>query len=157
MHQRKQPVLPKYVDALVHSLSSAQLFATPWTAACQASLSSTISRSLLKLISIELVMPSNDLILCHPFLLLPSFFPSIQIFPHESALCIRWPKYWSFSFSTSPSSEYSELISFRTDWFDLFAVQGTLKVFSSTTFPKHQFFGAQPSLRFISHMQMLRT
>ena len=99
---------------------------TPWTAAHQASLSFTISWSLLKLMSIELVMPSNHLILGHP-LLLPSIFPSIRVFSNESVLCIRWPKYWSFSFSISPSNERSWLVSFRTDWFDCFAVQGTLK------------------------------
>ena len=97
------------------------------TAACQASLSFTISRSLLKLMSIESVMPSSHLILCHPLLLLPSIFPSIRVFSNELALYIRWPKYWSFSFSTSPSNEYSGLISFRMDWLDLFAVQGSLK------------------------------
>ena len=102
-------------------------FATPWTAACQASLSFTISWSLLKLMSFESVMPSNHLILCHPLLLLPSIFPSIRVFSHESVLCIRWPKYWSFSFSISPSSEYSGLISFRMEWLDLLAVQRTLK------------------------------
>ena len=111
----------------VQSLSCVQLFASPWTAACQASLSITNSWSLLKLMSIDLVMPSNHLILCHPFLLLPSIFPSISVFSNESALCIRWPKYWSFSFNISPSIEYSGLISFRMDWLDLLAVQGTLK------------------------------
>ena len=100
---------------------------TPWTAACQPSLSITNSQSLLKLMSIESVMPSNHLILCHSLLLLPSIFPSIRVFSYVSALCIRWPKYWSFSFSISPSNEYSGLISFRMDWFDLLAVQGTLK------------------------------
>ena len=100
---------------------------TSWTIAHQASLSFTISWSLLKLMSIESVMPSNHLILCCPLLLLPSIFPSITVFPNESALHIRWPKYWSFSSSISPSNEYSGLISFRMDWFDLFAVQGTLK------------------------------
>ena len=100
---------------------------TPWTAACQASLSITNSQSLLKLMSTELVMPSNHLILCHPLLLLPSMFPSIRIFSNESVLCIRWPKYWSFSFSIGPSNEYSGLISFRMDWLDRLAVQGTLK------------------------------
>ena len=100
---------------------------TPWTAARQASLSITISQNLLKLISIKSVMSSNRLILCHPLLLLPSVFPSIRVFSNELALCIRWLKYWSFSFSISPSNEYSGLISFRIDWFDLFAVQGTLK------------------------------
>ena len=102
-------------------------FATPWTAACQASLSITNSRSPLKLMSIELVMPSNHCILCLPLLLLPSMFPSIRVFSNESVLHIRWPNYWSFSFSISPSNEYSGLISFRIDWLDLFAVQGTLK------------------------------
>ena len=111
----------------VQSLSRVQLFATPWTAAHQASLSITNSRSLLKLMSIESVMPSNHLILCCPLLLLPSICPSIRVFSNESALRIRWPKYWSFSFSISPSNEYSGLISFRMDWLDLLAVQGTLK------------------------------
>ena len=100
---------------------------TPWTAAHQASLSITNSQSLFKLMSIELVMPSNDLILCHLLLLLPSIFPSIRVFSNESALRIRWPKYWSFSCSISPSNEYSGLISFRMDWLDFFAVQGTLR------------------------------
>ena len=100
---------------------------TPWTATCQASLSITNSRSLLKLMSIESVMPSNHLILCHPLLLLPSFFPSIRVFSSESVLCIRWPKYWRFNFSNSPSNEHPGLISFRMDWLDLLAVQGTLK------------------------------
>ena len=110
----------------VQSLSRVRLFVTPWTAACQASLSITNSWSLLKLMSIELVMPSNHLILCHP-LLPPSSFPSIRVFSNESVLCIMWPKYWSFSFNISPSSEYSGLISFRMDWLDLLAVQVTLK------------------------------
>ena len=101
--------------------------AAPWTAARQASLSITSSQSLHKHTSIESVMPSNHLILCHPLFLLPSIFPSIKVFSSESALCIRWPKYWRFSFSISPSNEYSGLISFRIDWFDLLAVQGTLK------------------------------
>ena len=100
---------------------------TPWTAARQASLSITNSQSLLKLMSIESVMPSNHLILCYPLLLPPSIFPSIGVFSNELVLCIRWPKYWSFSFSISPSNEYSGLISFRIDWLDLLAVQGTLK------------------------------
>ena len=100
---------------------------TPWTAARQASLSITNSQSLLKLMSIESVMPSNHLILCHALLLLPSIFPRIRVLSNESVLCIKWPKYWSFSFSFSPSNEYSGLISFRMDWLDLFAVQGTLK------------------------------
>ena len=110
----------------VQSLCCVQLFVTPWTAAHQASLSITNSPSLLKLMSIESMMPSNHLILCHP-LLLPSVFPSIRVFSSESVLLIRWPKHWSFSFSSSPSNEYSGLISFRIDWLDLLAVQGTLK------------------------------
>ena len=112
--------------SLVQSLSCIGLFATPWTVAHQASLSTTNSWSLLKLMSIELVMPSNHLILCL-LLLLPSIYPSIRVFSKESVLRIRWPKYWSFSFSIGPSNEYSGLISFRMDWFDLLAVQGTLK------------------------------
>ena len=108
-------------------LSHVRLFANPWTAACQASLSTTNSWSLLKLMSIESVMPCNHLILCHPLLLPPSIFPSIRVFSNESVLFIRWPKYWSFSFSISPSNEYSETISFRMDCLDLLAVQGILK------------------------------
>ena len=111
----------------VQSLSHVQLFAAPWTAACHASLSITNTWSLLKLMSIESVIPSNHLILCYPLLLLPSIFPSIRVFSKESVLHIRWPKYWSFSFSISPSNEYSGLMSFRVDWLDLLAVQGTLK------------------------------
>ena len=112
---------------LVQSLSRVRLFVTPWTAAHQASLSITNSRSLLRLTSSELMMPSNHLILCWSLLLPPSIFHSIRIFSNESVLCIRWPKYWSFSFSISPSNEYPGLISFRMDWLDLLAVQGTLK------------------------------
>ena len=111
----------------VQSLSHVQLFLTSWTAAYQASLSIINSWSLLKLMSIESVMPSNYLILCHPFLFLPLVFPSIRVFSNESVLCIRRPKYWSFSVSISPSNEYSVLISFRMDWLDLLTVQGTLK------------------------------
>ena len=111
----------------VQLLSRVRLFATPWTAAHQASLSITNSRRLPKLTSIELVMPSNHLILCSPLLLLPSIFPSIRVFSNESALHIRWPKYWSFRFSISPSNEHPGLISFRMDWLDLLAVQRTLK------------------------------
>ena len=111
----------------VQSLSRVQLFATSGTAACQASLSITSSQNLPKLMSIESVMPSNHLILCCPLLLLPSIFPSIRVFSNESALHIRWPKYWSFSFNISPSNEHPGLISFRMDWLDLLAVQGTLK------------------------------
>ena len=124
--------LPHRIAMMIHfnsvkSLSCVRLFATPWTAACQASLSITNSRSLPKLMSIELVMPSNHLILCHPLLLLPSVFPSIRAFANESALRIRWPKYWNFNFNISPTNEYPGLISFRMDWLDLLAVQGTLK------------------------------
>ena len=113
----------------VQSLSRVRLFATPWTTASQASMSKTNSRSLPKLMSLELVMPSNHLILCHPrlLLLLPSTFPSIRVFSNESALRIRWPKYWSFSFNISPTNEHPGLISFRMDWWDFLAVQGTLK------------------------------
>ena len=117
---------------VVQSLSHVRSFATPWTAAHQASLSLTISQSLLKLMSIKSVMPSSHLIRCCPFLLLPSVFPSIMVFSNESVLHIRGPKYWSFSLSISPFSEYSGLISFRIDWFDLLAVQQTLKESSST-------------------------
>ena len=113
--------------AVFQLLSHVWLFVTPWTATCQASLSFTISQSLPKLMSIESVIPSNHLILCHPLLLLPSIFPSIRVFSNESALRMSWPKYWSFSFSISPSNEYSGLISFSIDWLDLLAVQGTLK------------------------------
>ena len=132
----------------VHSLSHVRLFATPWTAAHLVSLAITNSRSLLKLISIESVMPSNHLILCHPLLLPPSIFSSIGVFSNEPVLRIRWPKYWSFSFSVSPSSEYSGLIFFMMDWFDLLAgtLKGLSRVFSNTTVQKHQFFGAQLSL-----------
>ena len=135
---------------IVPSLSRVLLFATPWTAASQASLSFTISLSLPNLMSIESVMPSNHLLLCHSLLLLPSVFPSIRVFFNESALHLRWPKYWSVSISISPSNEYSGLISFRIDWFDLLAVQGTPDL--NTTVQKHQFFCAQPSLWFNSHI-----
>ena len=119
--------LSVHLFSSVQLLSRVQLFSTPWTAACQASLSIANSWSLLKLMSIESVMLSNYLILCHLLLLLPSIFPSIRIFSKESVLCIRWPKYWSFSFSICPSNEYLGLISFRIDWLDLLAVQGTLE------------------------------
>ena len=123
--------------------SVAQSCPTSWIAGHQASLSITNSQSLLKLMSIESVMPSNHLILCHPLLLLPSIFLNIRVFSNESALCIRRPKYWSFIFRISPSNEYSVLISFRIGWFDLLAVQGTLNSSHNTTVPKHQFFSAQ--------------
>ena len=134
------------------SLSHVQLFATPWTAACQASLFITNSWSLLKLMSIKLVMPSNYLMLCCPLLLPPLILPSIRIFSSESALLIRWPKYWSFSFNISPFNEHPGLISFTMDWLDLLAVQGTSRVFSNTTVQKHQFFGAQFSSQSNSHI-----
>ena len=114
---------------VVQPLSGARLFETPWPAAHQASLPFTISLSLLNFVSIESVMLSTHLVLCRSLLLLPSIFPRIRVFSNESALRIRWPKYWSFSFNISPSNEYSGLISFRIDWFDLLAVQGTLKSF----------------------------
>ena len=117
---------PPTVSVAVQSLSCIWLFAIPWTTACQASLSITNSWSSPKPVSIESMMPSNYLILCRPLLLLPSIFPSIRVFSNESPLRMRWPKYWSFSFSISPSNEYSGLISFRMDWLDLLAVQGTL-------------------------------
>ena len=119
---------------------------TLWAAARQASLRITDSRSSLRLTSIESVTPSSRLILCRPLLLLPSIFPSIRVFSKESVLHIRWPKYWSFSFSISPSNEYSRLISFRINWLDLFTVQGTLKSVLNTTVQKHQLFAAQLSL-----------
>ena len=121
----------------VQSLSHVQIFVTPWNAAHQASLSITNSWSLPKLMSIESVMPSNHLILCHPLLLPPSIFPSIRVFSNKSALHIRWPKYWSFSFNISPSNEHPGLISFRMDWLDFLAVQVLLRVFSKTTVQKH--------------------
>ena len=126
-HETLTTLLIGYQFSSVRSLSHLQLFATPWTAARQASLSITNSRSLLKLMSIESVMPFNHLILCPLLLFLPSIFPSIRVFSNESVLCIRWPKYWSFSFSISASDDFSGLISFRMDWSDLLAVQGTLK------------------------------
>ena len=136
---------------VVRSLSCVPFFATAWTAVCQASLSFTISWSLLKLMSIDSVMPSNHLILCHPALFLPSFFPSNRVFSSELAHHIRCPKFRSFSYSISPSNEYSGLISFRIDWFDLLAVQGTLKSLPQPHSLKHQFFSAQPSLWSNSH------
>ena len=140
------------VKRIVQSLSHVWLFVTLWTVVHQASLSIINSWNLLKLISIELVMPSNHLIFCHPLLLLPSVFPCIKVFSSESDLRIRWPKYWSFSFSISPSSEYSGLFSFRIDWFDLLAVQGTLKSLLQHHSSKHQFFGTRFSLWSSSHI-----
>ena len=123
----QNPQLQALWTSVQFSTVAQLLFVTPWTAARQASLFITNSRSLLKLMSIESVMPSNRLILCHPLLLLPSIFPNIRVFSNESVLCIRWPKYWSFSFSISLSHECSGQISFRMDWLDLLAIQGTLK------------------------------
>ena len=130
----------------VQLLSRVWLYATPWITAPQASLSITNSWSLLKLMSIELVMPSNPLILCNPLLLLPSICPRIRVFSNESALPVRWPNYWSFSFNISLSNEHLGLVSFRMDWLDLLAVQELSRVFSNITVQKHQFFGTQLSL-----------
>ena len=141
-----------FVFTSVQLLSHVQVFAISWTAALQASLSITSSRSLLKLTCTVLVIQSSDLMLLSPFIL-PSIFPSIRVFFYDLALHIGWPKYWSFSFSISPSNECSGLISFTIDWFDLLAGQGT-QVFSNTTVQKHQFFGTQPSLWSNSHPYM---
>ena len=137
---------------LVQSLSRVWLSATPWIAACQASLSITNSQSSLKLMSIKSVMQPSHLIFCHPLLLLPPIPPSIRVFSNESTLRIRWPKDWSFNFSISPSIKHPGLISFRMDWLDHLAVQGTLKVFSNTTVQKHQLFGALLSSQLKSHI-----
>ena len=136
----------------VQSLSCVWLFMTPWIAAHQASLSITNSRSSLKLTSIESVMPSSHLVLCRPLLLPPPIPPSIRVFSNESTLRMRWPKYWSFSFSILPSKEHPGLISFRKDLLDLLAVQGTLKIFCNTTVQKHQIFSTQPSSQSNSHI-----
>ena len=136
----------------VQSLSHVRLFATPWIAARQASLSITNSRSSPRLMCIESVMPSSHLILCRPLFLLPPIPPSIRVFSNESALHMRWPKYWSFSFSIIPSKEIPGLISFRMDWLDLLAVQGISRVFSNTAVQKRQFFGAQLSSQSNSHI-----
>ena len=143
---------------VLQSLSPVQLFKTPWTAASQASLSFTISQRLLKLTSIESVMTCKHLILCRPLLLLPSIFPSIGDFSNESVLCIRWPKYRNFSFSISPFNEYSGLISFRIDWLDPLAVQGTPKsLLLQHSVQKHQFLSTQLSLWSNSHMTTGKT
>ena len=133
--------LPNNTFVVVQLLSHVQLFVTPWTAAHQAPISFSIFWSLLKFMCVELVMPPNYPTLCHPLLLPPSIFPSIRVFSNESALRIRWPKYWNFSFSISPSNEYSGVISFRIDWLDLLAVQGTLKSLLQPTIwkQKHMF------------------
>ena len=136
----------------VQSLSRVWLFATPWIAARQASLSITNTRSSLRFTSIELVMPSSHLILCHPLLLLPPIPPSIRVSSSESTVCMRWPKYWSFSFNISPSNEQSGLISFSMDWVDLLAVQGTLKSLLQHHSSKASILGAQPSSQSNSHI-----
>ena len=138
-----------HIISSVQSLSHDRLFVTPWTEAHQASLSITNSESLPKPISIESVMPSNLIILCHPLLLLPSIFPSIRVFSNESALRIRWPKYCSFSFNISPPNEHPGLISFRMDWLQS---KGLSTAFSNTIVQKHQFFGTQLSLQSNSHI-----
>ena len=140
-----------FFNVVVHLLSRVRLIVTPWTAAYKTFLSFTISQSLLKLMSIESLIPSIYLILCHP-LLLPSVFPSIRVFSNESDLWARGPKCWSFSFNISPSSEYSGLISFRIDWFHLLAAQGTLKSLLQHQVQKHQFFSTQPFLLSSSHI-----
>ena len=134
------------------SLSRVQIFATPWITARQASLAITNSQGSPRLTSIESVMPSSHLILCRPLLLLPPIPPSIRVFSNQSTLRMKWPKYWSFSFSIIPSKEIPGLISFRMDWLDLLAVKGLSSVFSNTTVQKHQFFGAQPSSQSNSHI-----
>ena len=136
----------------VQLLSRVRLFVTPWTAAYQASLFTTNSWGLFKFMSVESVMPSNHLIICQPLLLLPSIFPSIRVFSSESVLHIRGPKYWTFSFSISPSKEYSGLTSFRIVWFDLLAVQGTLKSLFNSTVQKRQFFSTELPLLSNSHI-----
>ena len=136
----------------VQLLSRVWLFATTWTEACQASLSITNSQSLPKLMSIELMMPSNHLILCRPLLLPASICPSIRVLSNESALCIMWPKYWSFSFNINPSNEHPGLISFKMDCWISLQSKGLLRVFSNTTVQKHQFFSAQLSLWSNSHI-----
>ena len=141
-----------YPFSSVQSLCCVQLFATPCTAALQDSLSITNSQSLLKFMSIELLMPSNHLMLCHSLLLPPTIFLSIRVFSNESGLCIRWPKYWCFSFNISPSNEYSGLISFRMDWWISLQAKGLSRVFSNTTIQKHQFFSTQLSLQSNSHI-----
>ena len=139
---------------VVQSLSHVWLFATPWITARQASLSITNSRSSLKLMSIKSVMPSSHLILCHPLLLLPPIRPSIRVFSSESTLCMRWPKYWSFSFSISPSNEHPGLMSFRMHWLDLLAVQGTLKILKMTLIKKKKLkhFQSQKKTLFLDNL-----
>ena len=147
---KSQTILGNSVQFICSVVSDS---ASPWIAACQASLSITNSRSSLGPTSIESVIASSHLILCRPLLLLPPIPPSITVFFNESTLCMRWPEYWSFSFSISSSNEHPGLISFRMDWLYLPAVQGILRVFSNTTVQKHQFFGAQPSSQSNSHIR----
>ena len=144
--------LNHWTTSSVQSLSCVQLFATSWITARQASMSITNSQSSLKPMSIESMMPSNHLILCRALLLLPSIFPSFRVFSNESALHIRWPKYWNFSFNISPSNEHAGLISFRMDWLDLLEGMGLSRVFSNTTVQKHQFFSTQLSSLSNSHI-----
>ena len=152
--------MEKCISTLWFSSIQFSSVAHPWTAACQAALSTTTSWNLLKLMSVELVMPFNHLILCRPLLLLPSIFPSIRVFSNESVLCIRWPKYWSFNFSISPSSEYSGLISFRIYWLDLLTVQGILKSLlqhhsSKASILQHSAFFYNPALTSIHDYWLL--
>ena len=149
---RHSPTILYNQFSSVQSLSRVQLFAIPRIAARQASLSITNSQSLLKLMSIELVMPSSHLVLCLPLLLLPPIPPRIGVFSNESNPRMRWSKYWSFSFTISPSNKHPGLISFRLDWLDLLAVQGTLKSSLNKTVQKHQFFGTQLSSQSNSHI-----
>ena len=148
--QQRSGSLTKFQFSSVQSFSHVGLFETPWTASRQAFLSITNSQSLLKLRSIESVMPLDNLILCRPLLLLPSIYLGIRVFSNESVRCIRQPKYWSFSFNISPSNEYSGLISFRMDW--SLRSKGRSRVFSNTTVQMHQFFSTQPSLQSNSHI-----
>ena len=152
MNSDSTAVLSPFFSSVQFSHCCVRLFVTPWTAACQTSLSITNCQSLLKLRSIESLMPSNHLILSCPLLLLPSIFPSIRVFSNKSVLRIRWPEYWNFSFSISPSNEYSGLISFRIDGWISLQSKGLSRVFSKTSGQKHQFFGIQPSLWSNSHI-----
>ena len=149
---KKNRKLKMNLSVSVQLVSSVRLFATPWIAACQASLYITNPWSLPRLMSIGSVMPSNHLIPFSPLLLLPSIIPNIRVFWNESALHIKWPKYWSFIFNINPSDEHRGLISFRMDWLDLLIVNGLSRVFSNTTVQKHQFCGAQLSLWFNSYI-----
>ena len=151
---RKNLSLPELLVVVVQSLNHVRLFAAPWTIACQALLFFTISQSLFKLMPIESVMPSNHLILCYPLLILPAVFPRIRVFCNESVLHIRWPKYWSFTFSISPSCEFQGWFSFRLTGLNSLQSKGLSRVFSSATVLKHQFFSVQPSLWCNSHIHI---